>query len=211
MTRMFGHSMLKEWALDPDVLYLNHGTVGAPPRRVLQAQQRLRDEIEKQPSAFLLRELSPIRVGDQSAPRPRLRVAADQVGLAHDRHAQERVEGQRQEDHQQPERVLQAPGQRVDAHQLGGDGIGVFATHGKSATRNEPVSALDASPRPSVTLTRIVNVGLDYVVPRADGRLLVGSTIEDAGFAPATTPEAVARAAKYSRHRPSRISTRRNA
>jgi glycine oxidase len=46
---------------------------------------------------------------------------------------------------------------------------------------------------PARRLARIVNVGLDYVVPRADGRLLVGSTIEDAGFAPATTPEAVAR------------------
>ena len=28
----------------------------------------------------------------------------------------------------------------------------------------------------------VVNCGLDYLVPRADGRLLVGSTIEDAGF-----------------------------
>lgn len=46
---------------------------------------------------------------------------------------------------------------------------------------------------PARPLSRIVNLGLDYVVPRADGRLLVGSTIEDAGFAPATTPEAVAR------------------
>ena len=30
-------------------------------------------------------------------------------------------------------------------------------------------------------------------MPRADGRLLVGSTIEDVGFAPTTTPEAVDR------------------
>lgn len=50
--------MLEHWRLDPDVTYLNHGTVGAPPRRVLAAQQALRDEIERQPSRFILRELA---------------------------------------------------------------------------------------------------------------------------------------------------------
>ena len=43
--------------LDPDFAYLNHGTVGATPRRVLQTQQALRDEMERQPSRFVLREL----------------------------------------------------------------------------------------------------------------------------------------------------------
>ena len=46
---------------------------------------------------------------------------------------------------------------------------------------------------PRQVLTRIVNSGLDYLVPREDGHLLVGSTIEDAGFEPVTTPDAVAR------------------
>ena len=50
--------MLEHWRLDPDFTYLNHGTVGAPPRRVLAAQQALRDEIERQPSRFILRELA---------------------------------------------------------------------------------------------------------------------------------------------------------
>jgi glycine oxidase len=40
-------------------------------------------------------------------------------------------------------------------------------------------------------LTRVVNVGLEYLVPRNDGRLLVGSTIEDAGFDKATTPQVI--------------------
>src|SRR6267378_8050906 len=74
----FGRPMLHHWPLDPDVTYLNHGTVGAPPRRVLAAQQAIRDEIEKQPSRFLLREL----VGNIGAPPPssaRLRVAAAAV------------------------------------------------------------------------------------------------------------------------------------
>lgn len=46
---------------------------------------------------------------------------------------------------------------------------------------------------PRQPLGRVVNFGIDYLVPRADGRLLVGSTIEDAGFAATTTPAAVER------------------
>jgi isopenicillin-N epimerase len=53
----FGRAMLEHWLLDPAHTYLNHGTVGAPPRRVLQTQQALRDEIERHPSRFMLREL----------------------------------------------------------------------------------------------------------------------------------------------------------
>ena len=76
----FGRHMLDQWSLDPDIIYLNHGTVGAPPRRVLAAQQAIRDEIERQPSRFLLRELT---ATGHSAPwrdRPRMREAADVVG-----------------------------------------------------------------------------------------------------------------------------------
>lgn len=46
-----------------------------------------------------------------------------------------------------------------------------------------------ASPRP--LLRSVVNVGPRYLVPRADGRILVGSTEEDAGFDKRTTAEAV--------------------
>ena len=46
---------------------------------------------------------------------------------------------------------------------------------------------------PRQPLTRIVNRGLDYLVPREDGRLLVGSTLEDAGFDASTVPEEIAR------------------
>jgi isopenicillin-N epimerase len=52
----FGRSTLPLWPLDPDVTYLNHGTVGVVPRRVLAFQQKLRDEMERQPSRFVLRE-----------------------------------------------------------------------------------------------------------------------------------------------------------
>src|SRR5690349_10837913 len=79
MPESFGRHLLSEWMLDPSITYLNHGTVGAPPRRVLDAQQRMRDEIEKQPSRFLLRELVSAGVAKVPPERPRLRVAADQV------------------------------------------------------------------------------------------------------------------------------------
>jgi isopenicillin-N epimerase len=74
----FGRAMLEQWLLDPHYTYLNHGTVGAPPRRVLAAQQRLRDEIERQPSRFILRELAM----EQPAPwrsKSRLREAIEPV------------------------------------------------------------------------------------------------------------------------------------
>jgi glycine oxidase len=42
-------------------------------------------------------------------------------------------------------------------------------------------------------LGRVVNRGLDYVVPREDARLLVGSTLEDVGFDSSTTADAITR------------------
>lgn len=70
--------MREHWLLDPAYTYLNHGTVGAPPRRVLEKQQALRDEIERQPARFMLRELT----GRQLPPwrtESRIREAAGSV------------------------------------------------------------------------------------------------------------------------------------
>lgn len=75
----FGRSLRSEWLLDPAITYLNHGTVGAPPRRALEAQERIRLEIERQPARFLLRELSEVAVGGPRTEPPRLRVAAARV------------------------------------------------------------------------------------------------------------------------------------
>ena len=74
----FGRAMRRLWALDPKITYLNHGTVGAPPRRVLAAQRAIRREIERQPARFLLRELADVKQIEMRA-RPRMRVAADAV------------------------------------------------------------------------------------------------------------------------------------
>jgi isopenicillin-N epimerase len=70
--------MLEHWQLDPAITYLNHGTVGATPRRVLAAQQALREEMERQPARFLLRELSELS-GRSDLAVPRLRAAAEAV------------------------------------------------------------------------------------------------------------------------------------
>jgi isopenicillin-N epimerase len=74
----FGRHMLEHWPLDPDVTYLNHGTVGVPPRRVLAVQQAIRDEVERQPSRFLLRELVEL-VGVPRGGKTKIRRAADAV------------------------------------------------------------------------------------------------------------------------------------
>jgi len=77
----FGRHMLEHWALDPDVVYLNHGTVGAVPRQVLAAQQAIRDEMERRPSQFLLRDVSGLVGGPRPAPT-RMRQAAAAVAAS---------------------------------------------------------------------------------------------------------------------------------
>lgn len=71
----FGRHRLADWPLDPAVTYLNHGTVGVTPRRVLAVQQAVRDEMEREPSRFLLRDVSGL-VGVPTGRPSRIRDAA---------------------------------------------------------------------------------------------------------------------------------------
>ncbi|MDF1810223.1 MAG: hypothetical protein P1U42_11070, partial [Phycisphaerales bacterium] len=43
--------------LDPDVVYLNHGSFGACPKQVIEAQQRHRDKIEADAMQFYINDL----------------------------------------------------------------------------------------------------------------------------------------------------------
>lgn len=49
--------LASHWDLDPEVVFLNHGSFGACPRVVMARQQELRARMEAQPLAFLYRDL----------------------------------------------------------------------------------------------------------------------------------------------------------
>jgi len=52
-------SFRHHWTLDPSVTFLNHGSFGACPRPVLDAQDRWRARLEAEPVRFMVRELEP--------------------------------------------------------------------------------------------------------------------------------------------------------
>jgi len=72
----FGRRWLQEWPLDPEGTYLNHGTVGVTPLRVMAARRAILEDIERHPSRFILRELTAVTFGRQRRDVPRLREAA---------------------------------------------------------------------------------------------------------------------------------------
>jgi len=50
------NGLRQRWCLDEDVVFLNHGSFGACPRSVLAEQSRLRDQLERNPVDFFMRE-----------------------------------------------------------------------------------------------------------------------------------------------------------
>ena len=59
-TEAAGSPHAAAWPLDPDIVLLNHGSFGACPRAVLEAQARYRDRMEQNPIGFFMRELEPL-------------------------------------------------------------------------------------------------------------------------------------------------------
>jgi isopenicillin-N epimerase len=51
-----GTELSRHWALDPEITFLNHGSFGACPSPVLDAQRRVREQMEREPVQFLTRE-----------------------------------------------------------------------------------------------------------------------------------------------------------
>jgi isopenicillin-N epimerase len=52
--------MKEHWLLDPAITFLNHGSFGAAPRVVLEKQSELREQLEREPVRFMVRELEPL-------------------------------------------------------------------------------------------------------------------------------------------------------
>ncbi len=75
------------WSLDPNVTFLNHGSFGACPKVVLEAQRRWRDQLERNPVQFLARRLFPLL--DETRERLAAFVGAPMEGLAFVRNATE--------------------------------------------------------------------------------------------------------------------------
>lgn len=77
-----------QWTLDPDWAHLNHGSFGATPRVVLEAQSALRARMERQPVLFM-RELEWML--DEARAKAAAFVGADADDLAFVRNATEGV------------------------------------------------------------------------------------------------------------------------
>jgi isopenicillin-N epimerase len=69
----------RHWTLDPDVIFLNHGSFGACPKPVLEAQSELRARLEREPVDFMAREWEP-RMDEARTALARF-VGADPEGL----------------------------------------------------------------------------------------------------------------------------------
>jgi isopenicillin-N epimerase len=74
-------ALARHWRLDPAVTFLNHGSYGACPVEVLNAQQVWRDRLERQPVKFLSRELDGLLADVRRAVAAFVGADPDDLGL----------------------------------------------------------------------------------------------------------------------------------
>ena len=72
-------NLKSEFLLDPDVIFLNHGSFGACPRRVFEVYQSWQRRLESQPVLFLGREMSALDRGARHVLGADLHTAADNL------------------------------------------------------------------------------------------------------------------------------------
>jgi isopenicillin-N epimerase len=73
------HLLKQDFLLDPDVIFLNHGSFGATPRPVFEAYQRWQRELERQPVEFLGRRHDALMRSARTALAQYLNARADNV------------------------------------------------------------------------------------------------------------------------------------
>lgn len=74
-----GATLAHDFLLDPDVVFLNHGSFGATPRPVFEAYQRWQRELERQPVEFLGRRFRSLMAAAREALAAFLGVAPQDV------------------------------------------------------------------------------------------------------------------------------------
>jgi isopenicillin-N epimerase len=73
----------RHWALDPAVAHLNHGSFGAVPEPVVAEQDRLRHEMETNPTGFFWRKLNTLLDGARQAAAEFLGAAPEGLAFVH--------------------------------------------------------------------------------------------------------------------------------
>jgi len=67
MTELAGDAgFARHWAIDPEIAYLNHGSFGACPRPVLEAQARWRERMEREAILFFVEDLEDLLAAARS-------------------------------------------------------------------------------------------------------------------------------------------------
>jgi isopenicillin-N epimerase len=74
-------SLRSHWSLDPEIVFLNHGSFGACPNAVRAVQQAFRDQLEREPARFFTREAPPLLAAAREALGAFVGAPSDGIGL----------------------------------------------------------------------------------------------------------------------------------